>query len=234
MKKCYSIIITLLLTLCTLHAVESEKHLFILTGQSNMVRLDPTVSFTPGVKAALGKENVIVVHHAKGGEPIAKWYKQATAAGVKASQVGEIYDELMVKVNDAIKGKELLSVSFIWMQGERDANSKVMNGDKYAKYLEGLIQQLSTDMGRDDINVVIGRISDFGTKHPSGMKKYADWAKVREAQVTVAESNPRYTWVDTDDLNDEGSKANDLHYFPATYKILGQRFADKAIELIRK
>ena len=42
------------------------KHLFILSGQSNMDRLDPKVSFTPAVEAAFGKENVIVVKDSKG------------------------------------------------------------------------------------------------------------------------------------------------------------------------
>ena len=33
----------------------------------------------------------------------------------------DLYDRLMSKVNPAIKGKKLASVSFVWMQGERDA-----------------------------------------------------------------------------------------------------------------
>ena len=50
------------------------KHLFILSGQSNMAGLNPNESFTPTVQKAFGKENVIVVKDALGGRPIRCWY----------------------------------------------------------------------------------------------------------------------------------------------------------------
>jgi hypothetical protein len=43
--------------------------------------------------------------------------------------------------------------------------------------------------------------------------------------------------VDTDDLNDrelDGKKINDLHYTKEGYRILGERFARRAIGLIKK
>lgn len=39
----------------------SGKHLFILSGQSNMAGMDPNVSFTPAVTNALGAQNVVIV-----------------------------------------------------------------------------------------------------------------------------------------------------------------------------
>ena len=45
------------------------KHLFILSGQSNMAGLRPQESFTPAVVAAFGKSEVIVVKDAHGGQP---------------------------------------------------------------------------------------------------------------------------------------------------------------------
>ena len=49
--------------------------LFILSGQSNMAGLNPDVSFTPAVKAAIPADEVIVVKSAQGGQPIRRWYK---------------------------------------------------------------------------------------------------------------------------------------------------------------
>ena len=46
---------------------QSTNHLFILSGQSNMARLDPAISFTPTVAAAFGEKNITVVHDAVGG-----------------------------------------------------------------------------------------------------------------------------------------------------------------------
>lgn len=209
-------------------------HLFILSGQSNMAGLDPDESFTPAVQKAFGKENVIVVKDAVGGQPIRRWYKDwKPSKGQTPPKNGDLYDRLIMKVTQATKDKELASVTFLWMQGERDANEK--HGDVYAASLRGLFDQLKTDLKRDDINVVIGRLSDFDMKN----ERYAHWTMVRKIQVEVAESHPRGAWVDTDDLNDGVNRKgrtikNDLHYSVDGYKTFGKRLSDKAIQLIGK
>lgn len=76
-----------------------------------------------------------------------------------------------------------------------------------------------------EINVVIGRINDFDMKN----QRLAHWTMVREAQVEVAESLARTAWVNTDDLN---GKKNDIHALGDGYKILGERFAKKALKLL--
>ena len=63
-----------------LKADGSGKHLFILSGQSNMARFKPALWFTPGISEALGADNVIVSFHAQGGQPISKWYKEWKSA----------------------------------------------------------------------------------------------------------------------------------------------------------
>lgn len=211
---------------------EKGKHLFILSGQSNMVELDPDISFTPTVDAEFGKDNVIVVKSAKSGQPIRRWYKKwKPAQGNEPIATGDLYDTLMDKVNAAIKGEKLATVTLVWMQGEQDAREK--HGEVYRDSLNGLISQLAGDLGRKDVNFVIGRLSDFDMSNA----KYPDWIKVRDAQVEVAEADPRGAWVNTDDLNDGINKkgkqiTDDLHYSVEGYKTLGRRFADKSIELV--
>ena len=212
-------------------AQSSGKNLFILSGQSNMKRLDPAVSFIPAVEKAFGADNVIVVQDAEGGSAISYWL--LPEPGKRNKKAGRYYKRLMEKVDAATEGQSLASVTFVWMQGERDANSNVMNGDGYSEDLQTLLKQLRTDLGRDDLNVVIGRLSDFGFT-AKGKQKYKDWEKVRNAQVALADSNPRYAWINTDDLNDGLKKPNDLHADSEGYKLMGQRFADKAIALIQK
>ena len=212
------IVLLTLFAVSYVHGAEQGKHLFILSGQSNMQRLNPDISFIPGVEAAFGKENVIIVKDAEGGQPILRWYKKWNAS--KAYRIGDLYDRLMAKVNEAIKDKQLASITLVWMQGESDATN---NASVYAASLKGLLDQFRTDLGRKELHVVIGRISDYRTD--------TDWELVRKAQVEVAEADPHAAWVDTDDLN--GGK-KDLHYSPAGYKRLGQRFADSAIQLINQ
>lgn len=227
-------ITTIVSLLCVLFSSAADKHLFILSGQSNMERLKPEISFTPTVEAAYGKENVTVVKSAQGGQPIRRWYKNwKPAKGDAPKATGDLYDVLMKAVNEATEGKKYDTVTFVWMQGEKDAKQK--HGDVYAASMKGLIDQLAKDLGRDDVNFVIGRLSDFDMAD----KQYTHWTKVRKAQVSVAEASPRGAWVDTDDLNGEPSEApqperKNLHYTDEGYKTLGKRFAEKAIELIKK
>lgn len=217
----------------SVHATGQENHLFILAGQSNMARLDPDISFTPAVETAFGIENVTVVMNAHGGQPIRRWYKKwKPAQGDEPKATGDLYDLLMRKVNAASQGKTFTTVTFLWMQGERDAREK--HGEVYADSLQGLIHQLAEDLGREDVHVVIGRLSDYGFHK----KSYPHWNRVRNAQVDVAENHPLGAWVDTDDLNDGKNQKgepiqNDLHYSVEGYKTLGERFAKEAIELIR-
>lgn len=212
---------------------EEGTHLFILSGQSNMVGLDPDESFTPAVEAAFGKDAVIVVKDAEGGQPIRRWHKEwKPAEGDGPEATGDLYARLMARVTDAIEGKKIETVTFLWMQGERDARER--HGGVYARSLDGLLDQLARDLGRDDIFFVIGRLSDFDMENA----RYPHWTLVRQAQVQVAESHPRGAWVNTDDLNDGTSRAgkeieNDLHYSAAGYKEFGRRLAKKAMGLIQ-
>lgn len=234
MKRFLSLALLTLLSSALFGAPQSGKHLFILSGQSNMAGLDPEISFTPAVQKAFGINQVIVVHDAEGGQPIRRWHKQwKPAKGSEPQATGDLYDRLMAKLRPAIKDQTIQSVSFLWMQGERDAREK--HGEVYAASLKGLLSQLGKDLGRDDINFVIGRLSDFDMDNQT----YPHWVKIRRAQVSAAKSLPHAEWVNTDDLNDglnqKGDKIeNDLHYSVAGYKTFGKRLAQKAIKLIRE
>ncbi len=151
-----------------------KTHVFILSGQSNMARLDPDLSFTPAVKNALKPESVIVIKDALAGQPIRRWYKnwephpnRFTSGEQIPVATGDLYDSLLVKINEKINNIKPVSITFLWMQGERDAREG--HGEVYASSLKGLIKQLETDLERTDINVVIGRLSDFdmeNSKYP--------------------------------------------------------------------
>jgi len=223
--------------LCIVAQAEHHaKHLFILSGQSNMQGHRPDEAFTPSVEKALGEDKVIVIQDALGGQPIHRWWKQwKTPEGKKPAQSGDLYDRLMGKVKPAIKGQKLASVSFVWMQGERDANMGW--GDLYEEALVGLHAQLAKDLGKNpkDMAFIIGRLSDFDLNN----KRYRHWTKVRKAQVKVADSSPKFFWVDTDDLNDGKNRRgkdikNDLHYSAEGYKTLGKRFAEACLKPLGK
>jgi len=197
----------------TSKAQEKEGlHLFILSGQSNMKNMDPDVSFTPTIKRAFPDDEVIVTKVAYGGRPISRWVPRA-----------KIYTELLERVEEDTAGKEISTVTFVWMQGERDHQEDVTT-QMYKTNLETLYQQLTEDLHRDDINWVIGRLSDARVGTPN-------WDAIREIQVDVAEKHSRAAWIDTDDLN---GPENGVHCPPEGYEEMGNRFANRAIALIQQ
>jgi hypothetical protein len=229
MKKILLFVCSVLL-ICLTVSAEEGKHLFILSGQSNMAGLNPDTSFTPAVEKEFGKERVIVVKSAQGGQPIRRWHKdwkpaEGRQAPAGTEKYGDLYDVMMARVKPAIEGQKLASVTFVWMQGERDA--KESHGEVYAKSFLGVISQLQADLKRDDIRFVIGRLSDKDMEN----KTYKHWTLVRDEQVKLAEAAPLGAWVDTDDLP---MKGDNLHYSAEGFDILGRRFADAAIKLLRK
>ncbi len=204
-------------------AKEEEKmlHLFIVSGQSNMARLDPEVSFSPAVRKAFPNDDVIIVKDATGGQPIRQWYTPPKKRG-KPGTVGPLYKSLMAKVKAALGDRKPTTVTFVWMQGERDAKTNLHG--VYAEHLKGLVRKIKTDLKHKDMHVVIGRLSDCR----NGQK---GWDAIRKIQVDLSEANALWEWVDTDDLN---GRKNDLHYTKKGYKTLGERFAKKAVALIKK
>ena len=183
----------ILLMLTTAAFVKAdETHLFILSGQSNMKRLDPNLSFTPAVQNAFGENQVIVVMDAEGGQSISRWYRgwkdvknyqsMEPDPNANPSTIGDLYDRLMAKVRDAITGKEIQTVTFVWMQGEADSGKHHV---VYENNLKGLIQQVQDDFSINEMNVVIGRRSDAIMDSPG-------WIEIRRIQQTLCETNPRW------------------------------------------
>lgn len=199
-----------------------------------MVGMDPAISFTPTVNAAFGEDGVIVVKQAAGGQSIRSWAKSnhenpPPTTGRVPQVRGNLYPQLIEKVLAGIEGEQVATVTFVWMQGESD-----LNNTAYPAYLQELYSQLQADIGFDDINIVIGRISDAGMDQD---KRLSGRLRIRRVQVEYAQAHPRGAWVNTDDLNDkviDGNLVDDLHYTPKGYVVLGVRFADAAIRLIER
>lgn len=210
------------------------KHLFILSGQSNMAGLNAETSFLPHLEREFGVGNVIVVKEAQGAQPISMWYKDWKSPNGEIPNPdtrGTIYDQLMNKVSLAIANEQISTITFLWMQGERDA--RLGYGAVYEASLLGVMNQLKTDLNRQDIHLIIGRLNDFGLSNP----QYPDWNSIRQIQVNFTNTYPKSNWIHTDDLNDglNGTTqyVNDIHMTTTGYTIFGLRCANAAINLIR-
>ena len=211
-------------------AQDAGAHLFILAGQSNMVGLDPSISFIPAVNKAFGKEKVIIVKDAHNGQAICRWVKGwKSVQGKPVKNSGDLYDRMLEKVNQATVDRALKTVTLIWMQGEADAAGNQVG--VYRSSLDRLLKQLKKDLAHKEIRFVLGRLSDYSldtNKHP-------EWQDMRDLQVAYADATPLGAWVDTDDLNNkkrQGKPFNDVHYTKDGYRIFGDRLAQAAIEML--
>ena len=222
-------------------AADKPVHLFILSGQSNMQGMDPETGFLPEAKKLFDGEQVVYIKVAKGGQPICRWLEEwtdiAEKNGVDARTRKRILKDKGVEFYQPIldQYKEMLkkhpkpaSVTFCWMQGERDANGG--GQPAYKDALKALITKLRRDLERPDMNIVIGRLSDAGQKKES-------WGAMRKIQMEIVNEDPSGAWVDCDDLNDkmkDGKTQNAVHYErPEGYITLGRRFARQGYALIK-
>jgi len=212
----------------------SGNHLFILAGQSNMTD-GLKAGFTKIAEQAFTREKLTIAHQCKPGRGIRFWDKDfrypdnfpQPDPAKPDKQHGENYPPLLETILNAAKGQSFDTVTLIWMQGESDGMRGL--GDAYEQSFLRLLERLKTDLNRKEINFVIGRISDAHMNNPG-------WIKVREVQMKLGEGHASCGWIDTDDLNggEAGKPGGDLHYPQEQIGILGERLANKALELIRK
>ncbi|HIC72735.1 MAG TPA: hypothetical protein EYO88_11650 [Alphaproteobacteria bacterium] len=244
MKTIEPFFTTLALVAISVSAMGEEKsdqpvHLFILSGQSNMAGMNPETGFMPEAKKLFKDEKVDYIKVAKGGQPICRWVKEwediAKKKGLDSKRIQRITKGEGVQFYQPIldQYKEMLekypnptSVTFCWMQGERDASGGA--DAAYKDALKLLIANLRRDLKRPDMNFVIGRISDAAPERPS-------WVAVRKAQREIVNEDPRGAWVDVDDLNNrekDGKVINAVHYTKEGYITLGRRFVRQGHALV--
>lgn len=217
-------------------AADKPVHIFILSGQSNMAGMDPKLGFEPETKKLFPDAEVVYMKVSRGGQPIrywvAEWYDIAEKHGIdaeakraKEKNKGTVYYKPILDQYAKLieKHPNPASVTFCWMQGERDAREKL--DAAYKDSLKQLIANLRKDLKQPEMNFVIGRLSDFGKPD------YKEWQNVRKVQVEIAEEDKHGSWVDCDDLNNKtkGEKTwDDLHYTKDGYELLGRRYARQA------
>ncbi|MBT8037801.1 MAG: sialate O-acetylesterase [Verrucomicrobiae bacterium] len=190
-------------------------------------------SFRKCVEAVLGQDKVLVVSYAKPSQPIKNWYRKWQAPeGMEApdpAKRGHTYDTLEKKLGKLIQGKRIASVTYIWMQGEADAGKGW--GKVYKKSFLGVLDQLKAFLKIDSINFVVGRINEYWLDQPDG-------ELMRKILVELGEDHPNGDWINTDDLNRGvnpwgGFSYEDGHFPPSGYRVMGQRFAKKACQLVQ-
>lgn len=179
-----------------------DRHLFILTGQSNMYWM-PLRYFSDAVDGEIGGNHTIYVKHAIGGMPISMWDEALN---------GSIYTTLMNRVDDAVGDTDLASITVIWMQGEQDT---IFGREAhYLASFDNVYSQFVRDLGRDNFRLIVGRINDYGVSDA--------WQYIRDILEFIGDTYPDAVWIDTDDLN---GPYDGPHCPLVGYKTLAERYA---------
>jgi hypothetical protein len=233
---------------------DTGKILFLLSGQSNMQGMNHHLTFKPRVQKEYGPDGVVIVKEAIGGRPIRMWVHDWESASnwspdpsipgtqfPKKEENGLLYDSMMTKVKLALGENKPKAVAFCWMQGERDSRER--HSAVYEQSLKNIFSQLRKDFSGVPMVFVIGKLSDFGKDNRQDF--YPEWEEVSQAQENVAKDTPNCTIIRTDDLNTGASpphwktkqvtqRVDDLHMSAEGYQILGTRFAEESIRLLKK
>jgi len=154
-------------------------------------------SFARAVAEAESDTTIGLIPAAFGGTSLDEW-----------KPGGKLYADAVARAREAMKKGKLAGI--LWHQGEADSAP-----DKAASYVErfaGMIAQLRSDLGAEDVPVIVGEIGHF----------FKENAAINAALAKVPARVPRCALVSAEGLTDKGDK---VHFDSASYRELGRRYA---------
>jgi hypothetical protein len=233
---------------CAVQAADTNFHLYLLIGQSNMagrgkIALEDKVAVPRVLMLNKGNEWVSAV------DPI---HFDKTIAGVSLGRTfgiemakadpkvkiglipcavggtpirrwqrnGDLYKAALKRAKIAQKDGVIKGI--LWHQGESDSG-KEETAKIYEAQLHAMITAWRKDLGRDNIPVVVGELGQFF--------KRAKFKGTVDAALKVLPSKvKRAAWVSTEGLEHKGDV---VHFNAAGYREFGKRYAAKMQALIK-
>ena len=206
-------------------------------------RFGVELSFARRLQEQFPDQRIALIKYSRGGTSIAEqaagrfgcWepdYEQGEAAGKGLNQYDHFLATLRnawsdLDIDDDGETDKLIPAGIVWMQGESDAAFNAEIAERYEANLKRLIDLIRAALRKDDLPVVIGRISDSGQDEADG--KVWDFGDiVRRAQTSFVEQDGRAAIVTS---TDEYGYSDKWHYDSAGYIDLGRRFADQIATL---
>jgi hypothetical protein len=171
----------------------------------------PGLAFGKRMAAAAPGARIGLIPCAVGGTSIKVWVAGAEDKATKTHP----YSDMLVRVSEAQKAGVLKGI--IWHQGESDRASAA----GYGALLQDLVSRLRRDL-KSDVPFVAGEISSFDPKLDDVTKTFNATLHSLEGAV------PRYGCISSEGLSHKG---DNLHYDSTAARTLGNRYAEKMLEL---
>lgn len=148
------------------------------------------------------------------------------------------FDHFLVTLRGALQDRDidkngqedvLIPCGIIWMQGESDATITEAIAHRYYANLKRLMDLIRASFHRDDLPVVIGKISDSGMDKTGKVWQYGELVQYAQEQFV---RNDRNAAIVRDTKYYQYS--DPWHYDSAGYLNLGEKFAEAVYRLNKK
>lgn len=193
---------------------------------STVIAGDPTSRLGPGYTFArrlverTGRR-IGIVSNARGGTRIIQWQK-----GYDGDNDFDLYEQAVARAKMALEmtpGARLVGI--IWHQGEGDNSSGAAS--QYMNRLRQLVTDLRTDLNSPDATLIIGEVGMWSGRglHVNPVIRQVERHIENAYWVTAAGLVPL-------PLSDGSPNMADPHFNTLSQRVLGLRYADKALEKI--
>jgi hypothetical protein len=181
--------------------------------ENTLTGLDCGLSFGKAIiKEAPRRISVLLIPTAVGGSSIGQWLGDSTHRNVK------LLSNFKEKVAIGKKFGEIKGI--LWHQGESDTNSS--DAPRYSEGLGQLFKIFREAAGNENLPILIGELGGYSDN------KY--WTVVNEQIHHYSATDNNTAVIKTSDLKDKGDK---LHFNSEGQRILGQRFAESYLKMIK-
>lgn len=196
------------------------------------------LSFAKKLQALYPNEKIALVKYARGGSSLdslaAREFGSWEMDYRGTNGINQL-DHYLVTLKEAFKTRDidkngiddvLIPCGIIWMQGESDGTITEEIALRYYANLKRLMDLIRASLHRDDLPIVIGKISDSGIDHEGKVWKYGELVQYAQEkfvrtdrQAVIVRDTKHYGYSDP------------WHYDSEGYIDLGKKFAEAVYQM---
>jgi hypothetical protein len=209
-------------------------------------RFGVELTFSRRMKELLPGVHIAIIKYSRGGTSIDQEAAGGAGCWEPDFQGGEgegkginQYDHFLATIRNAMAVEDidgdgerdtLVPAGIVWMQGESDAGRTAEIAGRYEANLKRLMDLIRAALRKDDLPVVIGRISDSGMddRQKDG-KVWNHGETVRNGQAAFVEKDARAALVTS---TDRYGYSDPWHYDTEGFIDLGRKFAEAMAALL--
>ncbi|MEM9532193.1 MAG: serine hydrolase [Pseudomonadota bacterium] len=199
-------------------------------------RFGPELAFGHHIAALNPSSRIAIIKYSRGGSGLHRhaagygnWHPEMPGQNQYDFALRTLRESLATRDIDGDGTDDRLTpAGIIWMQGESDAYDSAEAAAAYQGNLTRMMDLLRASLGKDDLPVVIGQITDSGRAEDGSIM---DWApEVRAAQRRYVDADACADLVTVTNELDYPAD-DDWHYTTEGYLRLGAAFAESVAKL---